>query len=83
VLVQAKVSNHLLQSPVLFLKIRYVRFKGRLLFHTKHSDYFNENVHMFDALDFLAEAHLTKPSAASSGRSLRELHAPFRPKGRN
>jgi hypothetical protein len=26
-----------------------------VLFHTKYSDYFKENVHMFDALDFLAE----------------------------
>jgi len=34
--------------------------------HTKCSEYFKENLHMFDALDFLAEAHVTKPSTASS-----------------
>ncbi|MFW5776967.1 MAG: hypothetical protein ACOCZB_06740 [Spirochaetota bacterium] len=39
---------------------------GKVLFHTRYSDYFKENVHLFDVLDFLAEAHLTKPSAASS-----------------
>ena len=36
-------------------KIRYEPFKGRVLFHTTYSEYFKENVHMFDALDFLAE----------------------------
>ena len=36
-------------------KIRYESFKGRVLFHTTYSDYFKENVHLFDALDFLAE----------------------------
>ena len=36
-------------------KIRYEPFKGRVLFHTKYSQYFKENLHMFDALDFLAE----------------------------
>ena len=29
--------------------------KGRLLFHTTYSEYFKQNLHMFDALDFLAE----------------------------
>ncbi len=32
-------------------------------------------VHLFDALDFLAEAPVTKPSAASSSSSRRELHS--------
>ncbi|MBW8003128.1 MAG: hypothetical protein FVQ80_14095, partial [Planctomycetes bacterium] len=36
-------------------KIRYEPFKGRVLFHTTYSEYFKQNVHMFDALDFLAE----------------------------
>lgn len=36
-------------------KIRYEPFKGRVLFHTTYSGYFKENLHMFDALDFLAE----------------------------
>ena len=36
-------------------KIRYEPFKGRVLFHTTYSEYFKENVHLFDALDFLAE----------------------------
>ena len=29
--------------------------KGRVLFHTKHSEYFKQNLQMFDALDFFAE----------------------------
>jgi hypothetical protein len=36
-------------------KIRYEPFKGKVLFHTTYSEYFKENLHMFDALDFLAE----------------------------
>lgn len=30
-------------------------FKGRVLFHTHYNEYFKENVHMFNACDFLAE----------------------------
>ena len=42
--------------PVISLKkIRYEPFKGRVLFHTTYSDYFKENVHLFDPLGFLAE----------------------------
>ena len=29
--------------------------KGRVLFHTHYNEYFKENVHMFEACDFLAE----------------------------
>ena len=36
-------------------KIRYEPFKGRALFHTTYTEYFKQNLHMFDALDFLAE----------------------------
>ena len=43
-------------------KIHYEPFKGRVLFHTTYSEYFtrtlprsSRTVHMFDALDFLAE----------------------------
>ena len=36
-------------------KIRYEPFKGRVLFHTTYSEYFGENTHLFDALDFVAE----------------------------
>ena len=36
-------------------KIHYEPFKGRVLFHTTYSEYFKENLHMFDALGFLAE----------------------------
>ena len=36
-------------------KIRYESFKGRVLFHTTYSEYFKQNLHMFDTLDFLAD----------------------------
>ena len=37
-------------------------------------------MHLFDVLEFLAEAHVTKPPAASSGSSLRELHSTIPPR---
>ena len=36
-------------------KIHYEPFKGRVLFHTTYSEYFKQNLHIFDALDFLAD----------------------------
>ena len=42
-------------QPISLKKIRYEPFKGRVLFHTTYSDYFKQNVHLFAALDFLAE----------------------------
>ena len=42
-------------QPISLKKIHYEPFKGRVLFHTKYSEYFKKNLHMFDALDFLAE----------------------------
>jgi hypothetical protein len=52
-----------------------------VLFHTRYSQYFDENVHVFDALDFLAEAYLMKPYPASSRGSLCGLHSTIPPKG--
>jgi hypothetical protein len=42
-------------QPISLKKIRYEPFKGRVLFHTTYSEYFKQNLHMFNALDFLAE----------------------------
>jgi hypothetical protein len=36
-------------------KIHYEGFKGRDLFRTRYNEYFKENVHLFEACDFLAE----------------------------
>ena len=52
---QENLAEYLARPPLSLKKIRYDPFKGRILFHTTYSDYFKENVHMFDALDFLAE----------------------------
>ncbi len=52
---QENLSEYIARPPISLKKIRYEPFKGRVLFHTKYSQYFKENVHMFDALDFLAE----------------------------
>ena len=52
---QENLAEYLARPPLSLKKIRYDPFKGRILFHTTYSDYFKENMHMFDALDFLAE----------------------------
>lgn len=52
---QINLAEYISRPPISLKKIRYEPFKGRVLFHTKYSDYFKENVHMFDPLDFLAE----------------------------
>ena len=52
---QQSLAQYISRPPVSLKKIRYEPFKGRVLFHTTYSDYFKENVHLFDALDFLAE----------------------------
>ena len=43
------------RPPVSLKKIHYEGFKGQVLFHTHYNKYFKENVHMFEACDFLAE----------------------------
>src|SRR6056297_303259 len=52
---QESLAEYIARPPISLKKIRYEPFKGMVLFHTKYSDYFKENVHMLDALDFLAE----------------------------
>jgi hypothetical protein len=49
------LAQYISRPPVSLKKIRYEPFKGRVLFHTTYSEYFKENTHLFDALDFLAE----------------------------
>ncbi len=52
---QESLSEYIARPPISLKKIRYEPIKGRVLFHTTYSEYFKENVHLFDALDFLAE----------------------------
>lgn len=52
---QESLAQYIARPPVSLKKIRYEPFKGRVLFHTTYSDYFKENMHMFDAPDFIAE----------------------------
>lgn len=72
---QESLAQYISRPPLSLKKIRYEPFKGKVLFHTTYSQYFKENVHLFDALDFLAEADVTKPYTASSGSSRSELHS--------
>lgn len=52
---QETLAEYIARPPISLKKIRYELFKWRVLFHTKYSEYFKQNLHMFDALDFLAE----------------------------
>jgi len=52
---QESLAEYIARPPISLKKIRYEPFKGRVLFHTTYSEYFKQNVHLFDALDFLAE----------------------------
>ncbi|MEX2444032.1 MAG: transposase [Alkalispirochaeta sp.] len=52
---QERLAEYIARPPISLKKIRYEPFKGRVLFHTMYSDYFKENLHMFDALEFLAK----------------------------
>ena len=49
------LAEYIARPPLSLKKIRYEPFKGKVLFHTKYSEYFGENTHLFDALEFLAE----------------------------
>ena len=52
---QESLSEYIARPPISLKKIRYEPLKGLVLFHTTYSEHFKENVHLFDALDFLAE----------------------------
>ena len=52
---QESLAEYIVRPPISLKKIRYEPFKGRVLFHTTYSECFKENLHMFDALDFLAQ----------------------------
>jgi len=52
---RVNLSEYISRAPVSLKKLRYEPFKGRVLFHTQYNQYFGENVHMFEAGDFLAE----------------------------
>lgn len=52
---QENLAEYIVRPPISLKKIRYEPFKGRVLFHTTYSEYFKQNLHMFDALDFIAE----------------------------
>ena len=49
------LAEYISRPPISLKKINYEPFKGRVLFHTHYNEYFKENLHMFEAADFLAE----------------------------
>lgn len=49
------LAQYMARPPISLKKIHYEDFKGQVLFHTHYNEYFKENVHIFDACDFLAK----------------------------
>lgn len=52
---QESPDEYIARPPILLKKIRYEPFKGQVLFHITYSEYFKQNLHIFDAVDFLVE----------------------------
>jgi len=52
---QESLAEYIARPPVSLKKIRYEPFKGRVLLHTTYSHYCKQNLHMFEALEFLAD----------------------------
>jgi len=50
-----KLAQYIARPPISLKKIHYEGFKGKVFFHTHYNEYFKENVHIFEACDFLAE----------------------------
>lgn len=48
------LAEYIVRPPLPLKKIRLEQLKGKVLFHTRYSDYFKENVYLFDSLDFPA-----------------------------
>ncbi|TVQ38554.1 MAG: hypothetical protein EA384_08965 [Spirochaetaceae bacterium] len=59
---QESLAQYIARPPFSLKKIRYEPFKGRVLFHTTYSHYFKQNLHMFEALDFLADLTQHNPA---------------------
>jgi hypothetical protein len=66
---QESLTQYVARPAVSLKKVHYEPTKGRVFFHTHYSDYFKENMKMFDAMDFIAE--LTPAAWPSSRHSLR------------
>jgi len=49
------LAEYMARPPLSLKKIRHEPFKSRVLFHTTYSQYFKQNVKMFEVLDFIAE----------------------------
>ena len=74
---RTSLAEYITRAPVSLKKLHYEPFKGRVLFHTRYNQYFGENVHMFDSLDFLAELTGT-PARAGTERSDQGQHIPLK-----
>ena len=70
---QESPAEYIARPPISLKKIRCEPFKERVLFHTTYSHYFKQNLHMFEALDFLADLTGAHPAQTTSA------HSPLRP----
>ena len=66
------LAEYMARPPLSLKIIRHEPFKSRVLFHTTYSEYFQQNVKMFDALDFIRWARL--PAKVYEGYAPRLTH---------
>ena len=80
---QDSLAEYIARPPMWLKKIHYESFKGRVLFHTTYSEYFKQNLHMSDAVDFLERpvGRNAMGNGTSAGR-LEGSPSPARPSGR-
>ena len=55
------LSQYVVRTPISLKKVFYEPFHSKVLFKTKYSDYFKENVKMFDAEEFITDLALHIP----------------------
>ena len=58
---ETSLAEYIARPPISLKKLRYEPLKGRVLSHTTYCEYLKQDVHVFEALDFLAELtrHIT------------------------
>jgi hypothetical protein len=66
---QESLAEYIPRPPISLKKIHSEPFKGRVLFHTTYSEYFKENVHLFDALKFFGRVDPAHPAEATTADS--------------
>ncbi len=62
---QNRLSQYIARHTVSLNKIIYIPEKAKVLYKTKHNDYFGENIQLFTVTDFIARIYRTIKSSSS------------------